>query len=444
MAVCAVLAASCTGARTPSLDRSAVDFPLKVGPTGRYLVDGRGKPFLVVGDAPQALMVNLTTAEAESYLSDRKAHGFNAVWINLLCADYTGGRPDAGTIDGLKPFARTNDFATPNEAYFAHCDGVVRCAAKHGITVFLDPAETGSFLKVMRSNGPEKCRAFGRYLGRRYRSFDNIVWMSGNDFQTWKTPADDDVVTAVALGIKDLDKRHIHTVELDYDLSSSYNDPNWARIASLNAAYTYFPTYAEVLRDYALRPAVPVFMVESDYEFENGADTGRLRREEYWAYLSGACGVLYGNGYVWPFKAGWQSKLDTVGVEQLGYCKALLTAVPWHDLVPDASHRVLISGYGTFDSGGSAHGGISSNDYVACAATLDGKWMLAYLPKARTVTVDMARLTGAVQGRWFDPTNGRYSPVAAESLSNSGLRPFSPPAANSAGASDWVLVLHAR
>ena len=79
-------------------------YPLKVGPTGRYLVDQQGVPFLITGDSPQALMVNLSEAEADSFFADRQAAGFNAVWINLLCATYTGGRPDGSTYDGIVPF----------------------------------------------------------------------------------------------------------------------------------------------------------------------------------------------------------------------------------------------------------------------------------------------------------------------------------------------------
>jgi hypothetical protein len=50
-----------------------VHWPLKVSASGRYLVDRRGKPFLIIGDAPQALVVNLSEAEADKYLSDRQA-----------------------------------------------------------------------------------------------------------------------------------------------------------------------------------------------------------------------------------------------------------------------------------------------------------------------------------------------------------------------------------
>src|SRR2546427_11589053 len=78
-------------------------FPIKVGPTGRYLVDQNNVPFLLSGESPQALIGNLTLAEAELFFANRKAHGFNTVWINLLCNTYTGCRPDGTTFDGIPP-----------------------------------------------------------------------------------------------------------------------------------------------------------------------------------------------------------------------------------------------------------------------------------------------------------------------------------------------------
>ena len=86
-------------------------YPLKVAANRRYLIDRRGTPFLIVGDSPQALIANLTEKEAAMYLANRHAAGFNAVWVNLLCNTYTGGRPDGTTYDGLRPFTRPGDLA---------------------------------------------------------------------------------------------------------------------------------------------------------------------------------------------------------------------------------------------------------------------------------------------------------------------------------------------
>jgi hypothetical protein len=74
---------------------TAAVYPVKKSANGRYLVDQNDAPYLIVGDSPQALMVNISEAEAETFFANRSAYGFNSVWINLLCTTYTGGRPDA-------------------------------------------------------------------------------------------------------------------------------------------------------------------------------------------------------------------------------------------------------------------------------------------------------------------------------------------------------------
>ena len=107
---------ACCGIKEESVPSKL--FPLRVDPSGRYLVDAEGAPFLLIGDAPQALIVNASSIDAESLLATRASHGFNAVWIMLLCNEYCGGRANASTIDGLKPFTRDGDLSTPNDVVF--------------------------------------------------------------------------------------------------------------------------------------------------------------------------------------------------------------------------------------------------------------------------------------------------------------------------------------
>ena len=106
--------------------------PIKVSANGRYLVDEHGKPWLMLGESPQAMVGDLTEADAETFFAARKAQGFNAVLIDLVCKDYTGCRPDGQTWDGMAPFNahvtpdpnQPYDLSTPNEAYFAHADRI--------------------------------------------------------------------------------------------------------------------------------------------------------------------------------------------------------------------------------------------------------------------------------------------------------------------------------
>jgi len=439
------------GGLTSSVQAAAAVYPVKVSASHRYLVDQNNAPFLILGDCPQSLTVNLSVAQVDTYFSNRQAHGFNTMWVNLLCTVYTGGRPDGSTFDGMLPFARylsgNNDLShfdlsKPNEAFFARCDQMIALAAKYNLLVFLDPIETGGWLTNMVNNGPQACYNYGKYLGNRYKHFDNIVWMSGNDYEGWREARNDAAVTAVAKGIQATDPRHIHTIELGGSFGLSTDDPNWAALVSLNAAYTYFPTYAEILNGYNRVPAMPVFMVEACYDFESlgqehMATSATLRREEYWADLSGATGLIYGNHYSWTFAQGWQTHLDTPGAAQIANLKSFFESRDWYDLVPDQAHTTLTAGYGTFSSKGTVDG----NDYATAARTPDGRLVIVYTPTIRPISIDMSRLTGSVTARWFDPANGTYKEIEGSPFVNKTSRSFTPPGNNHDGDGDWVLVL---
>jgi hypothetical protein len=420
---------------------SGPTYPLKVSDNHRYLVDAKGVPFLIAGESPQALMVNVSEADADMFFANRTSHGFNTVWINLLCRPGTGGRKDGSTFDGIVPFTTPDDLSTPNGAYFARCDRMIELARRQGLLVILDPCETIDHAKVMAQNGPEKCRAFGRMLGERYKRFDNLLWMSGNDFQ-WKHADADAAARAPAAGIRDTDPRHLQTIELEPRVSGSLDDPTWRPLIDLCASYTYYPTYAQVLKDYNRPDPMPVFMVESDYEFERDSTPAILRRQEYWSLLSGAAGQLYGNGYTWPFRAGWKEKLDTPGAIQMKYVQALFQPRAWYDLVPDQQHKTVTDGYGTFD-GTTTDGNcfVMTSDYVTAARTPDGKLVMAYLPSRRTITVNLSRLSAPATARWYDPARGAFQPAADAPLRNTGKHAFTPPGNNADGDGDWVLVL---
>jgi hypothetical protein len=211
--------------------------------------------------------------------------------------------------------------------------------------------------------------------------------MHGNDFQSWRDPVHDALVQAVALGIKSTDPNHLHSVELNFLASGSLDDPSWGPIVGLSAAYTYYPTYAQVLKEFDRPDFRPVFMVEANYEFEknpntDGGSTQNLRRQAYWTMLSGATGQLYGSFYSWKLPLEWQTHLDTPGISQLSYLAALFGSQKWYDLVPDQDHLVVTSGLGQY----SATGSVATNTYATAARTSDGSLVITYItcrPSAR-------------------------------------------------------------
>ena len=133
-------------------------FPVAVSADKRYLVDEDGNPWMMNGDSPQCMPANLSVADMEYFFANRAGHGFNTAWVNLICGPYTYGRKDASTYDGITPFTTKDDVATPNPAYWARMDTMVDLAKKYGITLLLDPAETGTFIDMLTKNGVEKDR----------------------------------------------------------------------------------------------------------------------------------------------------------------------------------------------------------------------------------------------------------------------------------------------
>jgi hypothetical protein len=379
------------------------------------------------------LIVGLNDTEVEQYLRNRKDKGFNAVNVELIEHRFCKKPPlnEAGDA----PFTTPGDFSTPNEKYFAHADWVIRKAAENGIHVLLYPIFLGAkgtdegWVEEALANGPEKCLDYGRYLGKRYKDFDNIIWLMGGDRHPG--PALEEV-DMVALGIKEYDQRHLFSAHCDSD-HSAVDDFSGGRWLDINTTYTYGIVHAKLLQDYNRAPAMPFVLIESSYEGEHNASEVQIRRQAYWAVLCGSFGHFFGNNPVWhfdgpglfPAKMTWQQAMDLPGSVGMMYWGRLFRSRAWFDLVPDQKHEVVTGGLGEF----------TGLDYLAAARTSDGSTVIAYLPTKRTITVDMSKVSGAQTiGWWFDPRTGRAT--AAGTFPTSGTQELTPPAEG-----DWVLVL---
>ena len=273
---------------------------------------------------------------------------------------YHASRNDGGTYDGILPFTgylgaekdtAHYDLSKPNEKYFARVDQMLNLATEFGMLVFLDPIETGQWLPTLRNNGADAAYAYGQFLGRRYGHLDNIVWLSGNDFGQWRKAEVDAVVLAVAKGIRSVAPDQMQTVELHVGKSSSADDAAWVPMISLNGSYAYQPTYFQMWHSYNQTPVMPTFLLEGHYDFaDNNPDVygtpSVLRRQEYWAMLSGGTGQLYGNSYTDEFLPGWRDYVDTTGVTQLMIWRSFFSSLPWYKLVPDQDHTVVTAGLG--------------------------------------------------------------------------------------------------
>ena len=422
-------------------------FPLALSANRRHLVDQRGAPFLYNADTAWMLFLKLTETEASEYMARRKEQGFTALQVQLT--GFLGATNRAGEL----PFAGTppdQDFARPNERFFAHVDRVVAEAARQGFLLAIAPAWSGCCgegwagkekdgrLKPLNAMGPAKSREFGRWLGARYGKFANVLWILGGDNDP--NPAREEM-RQLGLGLKDSTPRQLITFHAASSHSSTDVWPADEPWLDVSMVYTYFrgfnkawnknqPDVYEVsYAEFAKLPVRPFFLGESTYEGEHGAWGSALqaRKNAYWCLLGGGFGHAYGSPN-WNCPANWREVLELPGANSLKHLRALLESCAWWKLVPDVNSVVAVDG----------RGAIATNDYTVTALADDGSCALSYLPTKRALTIELSKISGPrVNARWFNPRTGESTPIGE--LTEKKRRIFEPPAEG-----DWVLVLEGR
>jgi hypothetical protein len=288
---------------------------------------------------------------------------------------------------------------------------------------------------------PESARTYGHFLGRRYARFQNLMWMHCGDRNPDQRLADS--ANELARAIQEEAPHHLHTAHMQHEFSSAdfFNRAGWLDV---NMAYTYGASYLQVTKEYQRQdPIRPVILGETGYEAEPNAiellpdaqkgdlwTPYRIRRNAYWAILSGACGYCAGTR-LWRYESNWRDVLHAESIRQAPHLRRLLESRPWWRLIPDTQHEFVTGGFGRWKQA----------DQVAAALAEDGTLAVAYLPASGTIQVALDRLRGPVHAEWFDPSSGQYKPVEGSPFDNKGKRDFVSPGRNGAGDSDWTLVL---
>jgi uncharacterized protein DUF4038/collagenase-like protein with putative collagen-binding domain len=414
----------------------AQPFAIRINSSGRFLEDQAGHPVLLVGDAAWSGIIQLTSAQMDTYLQDRIARGFNTVIVELI--EHLFGAHSPNNIDSVAPFTGAN-FTTPNPTYFASADHFIQKAESLGITVILFPlyigfsgTEEGWDTEIAAASTGDM-QTWGEYCGNRYKNYNNIIWCIGGDRDATSFLTK---MNSFVTGLQNYDTRHLVTChDAGNGMAKDHlAGASWLTVNNIYATYLNTPGLASTA--YAVSPVLPFFHIEGWYENENGMTAQNLRAQMYWAQLGGACGHIFGNDPIWNFAydgvtSDWTNALDDPGSVAMTHYGSLFNSVAWERLAPDGSHTILTSGYGT----------IGAADFASCAFISGVSLAIIYMPSNRTMAVDMSQFSGTVTARWYDPTNGSYTADAASPLANSGSHNFSRATANNAGAADWVLVL---
>lgn len=425
---------------------------LRVAANGRYLERGDGRPFFYLGDTAWELFHRLNAEEAEFYLRNRAAKGFTVIQAVVL--SQLGG-PDGPNAYGEAPLIG-GDPRRPNEAYFRHVDRILDQAGSLGLFIGLLPTWGSYWKQVGRKQAPlfnvENARAWGRFLGRRYRD-KAVIWILGGD-ENIESDAERTVVEAMAAGLKEGDGgAHLATyhprgpgLSSDYFHGAAWLDFNMFQ--SSHGGHDHDNgLYAE--HDYALTPPKPTLDGEPRYEtipvgfyFRDANRLDRfddydVRQAAYWSLLAGACGHTYGHNSIWQMwqpgreplvgaNIPWREALDHPGAFQMGLLKRLFTSRPFEKLTP--APQMILDGP---RSGGAK---------VRAACARDGSFAFIYSPRGEPFTVNKSLIRARrLKEIWFDPRYGASYEVHRSE--NAGYQTYTPP--TSGRGNDWLLILEA-
>jgi hypothetical protein len=441
----------------------AASAQLRVSANKRFLITADGKLFFYLGDTAWELFHKLNRNDAYTYLSDRASKGFNVIQCVVLAE--MNGLTEANT-NGDLPFQNL-DPNRPNEAYFQHVDALVKMGASMGLYMAMLPTwgawvgkENHPLFPSIQLFNAESAKAYGLFLGRRYRNTPNIIWVLGGD----RNPTGfEQVWEAMAQGLQEGDGRsHLITYHPTGQMSSSkfWQNAPWLdfNMVQTGHAARFINSYDFIAHDYNLKPIKPTFDSETNYEdagvsfhTSNGIFSDYdVRVSSYFSVFAGGFGITYGCNSIWQMYSGgpsvlntkrtWKESLNLPGSFQMRYLKHLMESRPFLTRIPD-QQVLLLSGSSLVETE------TKSNQHVQ--ATRDGTvgnkdatYIMLYLPVGKGVRVNTSFINSKrLKVWWYDPRQGTALPVG-ETENKGEYEPSwnTLPWHTSAGP-DWVLVI---
>jgi len=427
---------------------------LKVSENKHFLVFEDGTPFFYLGDTGWELFHRLNKDETEKYLENRREKGFTVIQAVVL-AELDGlNTPNA---EGNKPLINNNPL-TPNEKYFEHVDWVIKKAEEKGIFIGVLPTWGDKWNRKWGEGpqifNPENAKAYGKFIGQRYKNSPNIIWILGGD-RPIEAEIHRQIIVAMAEGLREGDGgRHLISFHPTGGTGSSQYLPNepWLdfNMRQNGHSLSYTERYYMTNDDYRIEPAKPVIDAEPVYEDHpinfnpdaNGHSTSAdIRRPLYWDLFSGAFGHTYGHHSVWQMWAPsrdpinrplmpWYEAIDQPGAFQMMYGRLLMESRPFLTRIPD--NTIIVT-----DRIASSVPGNGSYRYVATRDEA-GTYAMIYVPVGRKFSVRMDAIKGKeVAAWWFNPRNGDAKEIGK--YANSGIQIFTTPTPGE--NLDWILVL---
>lgn len=425
---------------------------LKVSGNKKYLQNGE-KPFFWLGDTAWLLFQQCNLEESYEYLKNRKEKGFSVIQSVFLHS-----MPDDKGSSSLAKMEK--DIRNPE--YWKHCDAVIKMADELGIYMGLLPA-WGGIVKtgILNETNAEE---YGRFLGKRYQDYKNIIWIIGGDVrgsdgmetfqllaETLKSYNPDRMMgyhpfgrTSSSLWFHDepwLDFNMFQSGHRRYDQASLGQwDDN-----AIKEGYFGEDNWRYVDRDHAYDTRKPTVDGEPSYEWipqglhdpkEPYWQAWDVRRYAYWSVFQGAMGHTYGHNAIMQFyhdteKPGaygvretWKEAMHHEGAGQMKHLKDLMESVDYRNGAP--REELLLSG--------------QKEKYERISVFAGEDFIFCYDYMGSEFTLDLKPYKGKTLGAyWFDPVSGIYSYfLNVTGKDQITVQPFK----RFEGHNDWVLVIY--
>lgn len=421
---------------------------IRVADDSRHFAHADGTPFFWLGDTWwMGLVKRLRWPEDFQQLTgDRRDKGFTVIQI------VAGLYPDMPSFDerglGDSGFPWEKLYTRIRPEYFDDADRRVQHLVEQGLM----PCILGTWGYHLPWLGTEKMKQHWRYLIARWGAWPVVWCAAGEQAMSWYLSGNKEAETEQLRREWTAVIRHIRATDPFKRLVTTHPRRN-ARDELLDPALLDFemqqtghrrPTEqhaASALEAWNRAPRLPVISGESRYEALEIKPmlTTRDAREAFWAHLlnSGCAGHTYGANGVWQVNlpeqrfgkspggndwggTPWRDAMNLPGSTQLSLARKFLLTLPWYQLAPATN---------VFTGAASA------------AATADGRCALAYTTGGKALTVDLGKLGGPTNARWFDPASGELKTIQGAPFAASGSREFVLPGNNAAGDGYWVLLL---
>ncbi len=415
----------------------------------RYLSWEEGTPFFYLADTAWELLHRLNREEIEYYFSQRARQGFTAVQ-GVILAEFEGvtvpnayGRLPLHFTDNLPDPAKPD--TDGDYCYWKHIDFAIQTAAKYGLFLTLLPT-WGDKFHLLWGKGPvifteANAYIYGKWLGTRYASYDNIIWMLGGD-----RPLESEhrrMMDAMAKGILEADSNHLITFHPAGCRNSTefLNDADYIDFHTAQTGHSVEQCYESdnIMLKMATATSKPYMDSEPRYEDHPAcfnADIGYfwnaddVRQNAYWNLMTGVCGHTYGNHCIWSmtdkptdyFPFPWRDALLHEGAEQMCHLKTLRLS---HDYFSFRhAPELLIQNY-------------PGMGHLTAGRGLDYGYV--YTPLGLPITVNLDAFTGSdkLRAKWFNPRTGSEETFCI--FPTQGQTVTVPPTQGK--GCDWILIL---